>query len=101
MFVKVNLHTDPREPVLSIPEQAVRPGNQIWVVRDGKLHIESLPVAQIVGGEVLVPPQNAPVKPGDRIVISPLPAPTPKMEVREEAIEAAAYAATSGEPGRS
>ncbi|NNJ27042.1 efflux RND transporter periplasmic adaptor subunit [Alienimonas chondri] len=82
MFVSVQVHTEPAEPLLEVPEEAVRPGNRVWAVRDGKLIIAELPVAAIVGGKVLVPPAGASLKPGDRVVTSPLPAATPGMSVR-------------------
>ncbi|MFH5803162.1 efflux RND transporter periplasmic adaptor subunit, partial [Alienimonas sp. DA493] len=82
MYVNVQVHTEPAEPLLEVPEQAVRPGNRVWAVRDGKLRIAELPVAAIVGGKVLIPPTGAALEPGDRVVVSPLPGATPGMNVR-------------------
>ncbi len=82
MFVTVQVHTEPAQPLLEVPEQAVRPGNRVWAVRDGKLIVAELPVAAIVGGKVLIPPSGAPLKAGDRVVTSPLTAATPGMSVR-------------------
>jgi len=88
MFVEVNLHTAPRDPVLTVPEKAVRPGNVVWILRDGKLQIHRLPIAQISGDDVLIPPETSPIRPGDRLIVSPLPVPTPGMELREEPLDA-------------
>ncbi|QDT14439.1 efflux RND transporter periplasmic adaptor subunit [Alienimonas californiensis] len=82
MYVNVQVHTEPAEALLEVPEEAVRPGNRVWAVRDGKLMIVELPVAAIVGGKVLIPPTGAALQPGDRVVTSPLPSATPGMSVR-------------------
>ena len=82
MFVTVKVHTAPSEPLLEIPETAVRPGNRVWAVRDGALRIATIPVAAIVGGKVLVPPGSGEVTAGDRLVVSPLPSASPGMKVR-------------------
>ena len=82
MYVTVSLHTDPTDPLLEIPEQALRPGNRVWVVRDGALEILTVPVATIVNGTVLVPPGGGTLHAGDRLVTTPLPAAVPGMKVR-------------------
>ncbi|MDQ3329350.1 MAG: HlyD family efflux transporter periplasmic adaptor subunit [Planctomycetota bacterium] len=82
MYVKVQLHTTPTEPLLSVPETAVRPGNAVWVVRDGKLSYFTLPAARVTRGSVLVAPQVTELMAGDRVVVSPLPAAKVGMEVR-------------------
>ena len=82
MYVKILLHTTPVEPLLSVPEAAVRPGNVVWAVRDGKLARFDLPAARVTRGEVLVAPQVTALKAGDRVVISPLPAAADGTAVR-------------------
>lgn len=82
MYVKVELHTTPSEPLLSVPEIAVRPGNTVWAVRDGKLEHFSLPAARVTRGSVLVAPQVTELKVGDAVVVSPLPAAKEGMAVR-------------------
>ena len=74
MYVKVQLHTTPTEPLLSVPENAVRPGNMVWAVRDSKLMNFKLPAARVMRGSVLVAPQVTELKAGDEVVVSPLPA---------------------------
>ncbi len=39
MYVTIRIQVDPATPLLSIPEDALRPGNQVWRVRNGKLAI--------------------------------------------------------------
>ena len=82
MYVTIALHTDPDDPLLQVPEVAVRPGNRVWVVRDGKLEILTVPVAAMVDDTVLVPPGGGGLREGDRLVVTPLPAAVPGMKVR-------------------
>lgn len=82
MYVTVALHTDPDDPLLQVPEVAVRPGNRVWVVRDGRLEILTVPVAAMVDDIVLVPPGGGGLREGDRLVTTPLPAAVPGMKVR-------------------
>jgi len=82
MYVKVQLHTTPSEPLLSVPEIAVRPGNAVWAVRDGKLSHFTLPAARVTQGSVLVAPQVTELRAGDKVVVSPLPAAKEGMTVR-------------------
>ncbi len=39
MYVTIRLQLTPKTPLLQIPEEAVRPGNQVWCIRAGKLAI--------------------------------------------------------------
>ena len=82
MYVTVALHTDPDDPLLQVPEAAVRPGNRVWAVRDGKLEILTVPVAAMVDDTVLVPPGGGGLRAGDKLVTTPLPAAVPGMKVR-------------------
>ncbi len=82
MFVNVRLHVPLRETLLTVPEAAVRPGNQLWVVRDGKLHSVPGNVVQVVDGQALLMPTGATVSAGTAVVTSPLPFVVEGMEVR-------------------
>jgi multidrug efflux pump subunit AcrA (membrane-fusion protein) len=82
MYVKVMLHAASSDPLLSVPEQAVRPGNAVWAVRDGKLARFELPAARVTRGAVLVAPQVTKLKPGDLVVVSPLPVAEEGLAVR-------------------
>ncbi len=82
MYVKVQLHSTPTVPLLSVPEIAVRPGNAVWAVREGKLQHFTLPAARVTRGSVLVAPQVTALKVGDAVVVSPLPAAKEGMAVR-------------------
>lgn len=84
MFVTVLVHTQPTTRLLSVPEQAVRPGNRIWVLRDGKLNIQKVQPAETIDGRVILPADASHFKAGDRVVVSTLPSAESGMAVREE-----------------
>ena len=74
MFVSLELHVDPRIPLLRIPESAVRPGDVLWLVRDGKLVRQMVKVARVVNGFALIPAttSGSGLHAGDLVVTSPL-----------------------------
>ena len=54
MFVRVQFQVKPTETLLSIPSAAIRPGNVVWVVRDGKLRTIAVRVARRIGKHILI-----------------------------------------------
>ncbi len=72
MYVTVKIHATPRTPLLRVSERAVRPGKQIWIVRSGKLEVQKIHIARVVGEDVLVDATASKLKAGDRMVVSPL-----------------------------
>ena len=82
MYVKLLLHSTPVEPLLSIPETAVRPDDSVWVVREGTLKKFPLLGSRMINGEVLVAPSVTGLRPGEAVVVSPLPLARDGMEVR-------------------
>ncbi len=85
MYVTVQVHAHPAAQLLSVPEQAVRPGNQIWLVRDGKLQIEKIQPAETIDQTVIIPAESTQLKVGDHVIVSPLPVAESGMAVREQA----------------
>jgi multidrug efflux pump subunit AcrA (membrane-fusion protein) len=81
MFVQVSVHTRTEVPLIAIPERALRPGNRVWLVRDGVLAVETVEVVQTVDDLVLLREDSSPLMVGDQVVVSPLSAPYPGMEV--------------------
>ena len=73
MFVKVKMHCETQQPFLSIPEAVVRPGKNIWVMRDGKLHVESIRIARIEDGIAFFDPQQCNVNATDQVISTPVP----------------------------
>jgi multidrug efflux pump subunit AcrA (membrane-fusion protein) len=95
MFVQVRVHVDPAEPLVSIPEEARRPGGDLWVSRDGRLDIVRAKPVQIAQGKAIYQATNSGIDVGDRIIVSPLANARPGQEVVEEQVlEQAARDAT-------
>ena len=87
MFVTVRIKIDPQVAILGIPVNAVRPGDRLWVLRDGKLAIEPINVAISVDGEALVVASTTSVKAGDEVITSPLPLAIEGMSLRKAGSE--------------
>ena len=50
MFVTVRLHCDPDCPLVTVPEETVRPGKTVWLMQDGRLMIQPVPIVRIEEG---------------------------------------------------
>jgi RND family efflux transporter MFP subunit len=85
MYVTVSVHTQPKTRLLSIPQQAVQPGNTVWQAVDGKLAIHRIRVADTAEDRVLVYADPDGLQPGMKLVSSPLAAVADGMPVRERA----------------
>lgn len=72
MYVSLEFHVDPRVSLLRVPESAVRPGDLLWLVRDGKLERHTANVARVVNGFALIPASTSGLQAGDLVVTSPL-----------------------------
>lgn len=81
MYVTVIVKAQPLATLLQLPEAAVRPGNKIWVARDGKLEIIEVRVVGTTGEHAVV--QAGSLAPGDKVVVTPLAVATSGMDVRE------------------
>lgn len=84
MYVQLKILTKPRTKLLNIPEQSLRVGNTVWVVRDGKLDIVPVKVVKRWDDEVLIDGSMSDINEGAKVVISPLAGARPEMEVREQ-----------------
>ena len=73
MFVKVNLHCHPNRSLAVIPESVLRPGKQVWLMRNQKLAMESIRIARIQQGHAYIDLTDSPMQMGDQIVSSPVP----------------------------
>ena len=90
MYVQILLHQNPNQTYLGIPEAAVRPGNVVWVVREGKIYERKLQAARVTHDVVLASPAVTDLKPGEAVVVSPLPGAADGMSVRVRPMEPAA-----------
>lgn len=87
MYVSIDIPLQGNVSLLEIPETAIRPGNLVWIVRDGKLHAEKIRVVDTSGEQLLVELGASGIKPGDRVVTSPLSVANEGMPVREGALQ--------------
>ena len=83
MYVAIEIPINPPIELLRIPIAALRAGGHVWIVREGHLHIEKVEVARSEDNFVIIRRKDKAVKPGDRVVTSPLSAVQNKMPVRE------------------
>ena len=81
MFVKVKLHCRPKMQLMTISESVLRPGKNVWVMRDQKLHVEPIRIARIEGGLVYFDPRYSTLLPTDQIISSPVPNAKPGLAV--------------------
>ena len=86
MFVSVQIHANPGMTLLKVPEQAVRPGNTVWRVRNGQIDVLRVPVAQLLDDGLLVVADETSLGGSDRVVTSPLASVRNGMTVREGAV---------------
>lgn len=81
-YVKLRIRIRPAVALWEIPEAALKPGNELWVVRSGHLKILAAPVARIEGKRVLLWGSRVDLREGDLLVTSPLPAAFDGLPVR-------------------
>lgn len=72
MFVSVVAKVAPATPLLEIPNEALRPGDAVWVMQNGKLHIQAVRVARRNRDTLLVHAESGALAAGDRVIVSPL-----------------------------
>ena len=84
MFVAVRIHCQPNTPLFRLPELAIRPGKQVWLVRDGKLAIEKVQLAAINNSQAILDGAVSKVIAGERAVISPLAYARPGTVVKQK-----------------
>jgi len=81
MFVKVRIHAKPPIPLVRLPQEAIQPGNKVWVVKDGTLQERSISVANSVTDYVVAYQQSGGLQAGDLVVTSPIANPVEGMKV--------------------
>lgn len=73
MFVKVVLHWQPDQSLMTLPESVIRPGKNVWLMRDGKLRVEPIHVSRIDNGQAYFDPANSNIRTDDKVISSPVP----------------------------
>jgi multidrug efflux pump subunit AcrA (membrane-fusion protein) len=87
MYVTVSVQARAGSPLLEIPESAVRPGNKVWEVVDGRLAIRRVRVAHTGDEMVLIHSDGSDLEPGAKLISSPLAQADEGMPVKEHAVE--------------
>lgn len=83
MYVNVRFPISSPVPLLQLPVEAVRPGGQVWVMRDGRLRILHITVAHTEGDFALIRADDSGLQTGDRVVVSPLAFVRDGLDLRE------------------
>lgn len=86
MYVSVRIPITSPVPLLMVPAEAVRPGQQLWVVQNGMLKIFSITLVRVDGDTALVQQESGSIKIGDSVVTSPLASINDGMPVRIQAV---------------
>lgn len=87
MFVSVKIAVDAGVPLFLIPAEAIRPGQKIWVVRDGRLHILAVKMLQMTESGAIVLQEDGDLLSEDQVVISPLATHSENMQVEVQNAE--------------
>ncbi|MCH2211260.1 MAG: HlyD family efflux transporter periplasmic adaptor subunit [Fuerstiella sp.] len=87
MFVTVKLPISGLGKLLRVPANAVRPGENVWAVRDGIMQVISVNILESTDDYMLIESDESGVRESDQLVISPLISARDGMEVREESLQ--------------
>ena len=83
MYVTIRIPIAAPVELIEIPTSALRPGGEVWVIRDRQLHIQTVEVAHANDPFVLVRRQQTGLQPGDKVITSPLAIVKNGMSVKE------------------
>jgi multidrug efflux pump subunit AcrA (membrane-fusion protein) len=85
MFVHVRLHVDVEQPLVSVPQEAVRPTGDLFVMRDGRLTTLRPRPFHATSDRITYDQRESGLLPGDRVVVSQISTPRDGMELAEAA----------------
>lgn len=95
MYVTVRIPIDSPVPLLQVPAESIRPGEQLWVARDGKLKVVTISLVRVDGDSALVRQDGGLLKAGDEVIVSPLASVRDGMNITTAAAEEAKAKAKS------
>lgn len=102
MYVKVRIHADPPVALVRLPQEAIQPGNTVWIVESEKLKQQRVTIALAESDYVVVVQEPGGIRAGDKVVVSPMARPVEGMAVSSDAkayAEKLNAARKSGGPG--
>ena len=82
MFVAIEIPVSSSLDLVQIPNMAMRPGDKVWLVRDGKLHVQAVQPAHVTHEAAILLADSSQLAEGDKVVISPIPIVEEGMDVR-------------------
>ena len=101
MFVKVRIHAAPPLDLVQLPQQAIQPGNRVWIVEDEALHSKEITIASANEDYVVAYQSAGGLNAGDQVVISPLTNPMEGMPVSTKEEPKASRRGPPGADGKS
>ncbi|MCA9211439.1 MAG: biotin/lipoyl-binding protein [Planctomycetales bacterium] len=84
LFVSLRIPVKSNLDLVTIPSESLRPGNRIWLAKNNRLEQQQVEIAYADKNNVVLLANTDEVKPGDRVITSPLPLITEGMEIRDE-----------------
>ena len=87
MFVSVIARVKPAIPLVQIPNDALKPGDTVWLIDQGKLHIHKVRVARRNLDSLLVHADPTVMTPGRSVIVSPLALAQEGLLVKERALK--------------
>jgi len=81
MYVTVRIPITSPVPLFQVPAEALRPGEQLWIVRDQKLKIVPVSLVKVDGESALIRADGGSLRVGDQVVVSPLASASDGMPV--------------------
>lgn len=85
MFVEVWLSVPVSQPLVSVPQEAVRPTGDLFVMREGRLAIVRPKPFHTAAGRIVYDERESGLLPDDRVVVSQIANPRDEMELVEAA----------------
>lgn len=83
MFVEVWLSVAVPQPLVSVPQEAVRPTGDVFVMRQGRLVIVRPKPFHVMAGRIVYDERDSGLLPDDRVVVSQIANPRDGMELAE------------------
>ena len=84
MYVTVTLPVEPQTRLWRLPNHALQPNGQIWTLKDSALQIHKVDPVRMFPDGILIRADDGGLKPGDRIIVSPLTTAFDGMQLRSE-----------------